>query len=168
MSYTLHIGDQLQADGELINLLKNKHYKFVMRFLDANYRFIFCTEQSGAAFDSCIDWCAQNSGNLENAKEVLIQLFDKFYCSLPQSAQERFADLAKEIGYDPKGTKSRHLTEAYRDWLAFCTTTLVFWMGRVRAYLADIRLLQRPAREQWALLCQSLKKGVSYMLIEKL
>jgi hypothetical protein len=40
MSFTLDIGDQLQADSELIDLLRIKNYKFIIKFLDTNFRFI--------------------------------------------------------------------------------------------------------------------------------
>jgi len=145
MFYTLDIGDHLQAHDELINLLQRRNYKFILKLLDTNYRIIFCTDQSGAAFDSCIDWCAQNAGNLEDAKQVLIRLFDTFYPCLPSLVKDDLAYLAEEIGYDPSRTTSSKSKWPYRELIASGSTALASLIRQARKYAAKVRI--RSARE---------------------
>jgi hypothetical protein len=163
MSYSLHIGDQLQADDELIDLLKRKNYEFILRFLDANYRFIFCTEQSGAAFDSCIDWCAQNAGNLEDAKQALVWLFGTFYPDLPPPVKDNLAYLAEDIGYDPSKSTSSKPKWLYRKLIAFGTTGVAYMILQGRKYPAALRVRPGLFRERWAYFRQSLEQRVSYI-----
>jgi hypothetical protein len=163
MSFTFDIGDQLQADSELIDLLKNKNYKFIIKFLDTNFRFIFCTQQSGAAFDSCVDWCAQNAGNLEDAKQALVRLFDTFYPDLPSPVRDKLAYLAEEIGYDPSKTSSFKPKRLYRDLVASGAGCFATMMPQGRKYLAVLRVRPGVFRERWSYFRQSLEKRVSYI-----
>jgi hypothetical protein len=163
MSFTLDIGDQLEADSELIDLLKKKNYRFLIKFLDTNYRFIFCTQQSGAAFDSCIDWCAQNAGNLEDAKQVLVRLFDTFYPCLPPSVKDDLAYLAEEIGYDPSKPPFSRPKRLHRELVTAGTTGLAAIKSQGRKYLAFLRVRLSFFRERWAYFRQSLEKRVSFI-----
>jgi len=161
MSFTLDIGEQLQADSELIDLLKNKNYRFLIKFLDTNYRFIFCTQQSGAAFDSCVDWCAQNAGNLEDAKQVLVPLFDTFYSCLPPPVKDDLAYLAEEIGYDPSKAPFSKPKRLHRELVTSSITGFAAIIPQGRKYLALVRLRLSFFRERWAYFRQSLEKRVS-------
>jgi hypothetical protein len=139
MSYTLHIDEQLQADGELIKHLKSKKYKFVLRFFNASYGFNFRNDQSGAVFESCIDFCAQNAGTLDEAKQALLGLFETFYEDLPPSVRENLAYLGDEIGYRPKQTNLQKCQQAYRKQVSSATTALTSTLVRMRALFAQLR-----------------------------
>jgi hypothetical protein len=44
MPYTLHIDERLRANGDLVNHVKARHYRLVLRFFKANYLFYFLTD----------------------------------------------------------------------------------------------------------------------------
>jgi hypothetical protein len=139
MSYTLHIDEQLQADGELVHHLRMKNYKFILKFFNASYGFNFRTDQSGAVFESCVDFCAQNAGNVDDAKQVLIRLFETFYDGLPPSVQEDLAYLGDEIGYDPKQTKLQKLKQVCSEKLSIAATTLTSTLRKIRVLMVQAR-----------------------------
>jgi hypothetical protein len=138
MSYTLHIDEQLQADEELVNQLRMKNHKFILKFFNASYGFSFRTDQSGAVFESCVDFCAQNAGNVDDAKQVLIRLFETFYEALPPSVQEDIAYLGDEIGYDSKQTKLQKL-KVCSEKLSIAATTLTSTLRKIRILMAQAR-----------------------------
>jgi hypothetical protein len=157
MSYTLHIDEQLQADGELVNHLRMKNYKFLLKFINASYGFNFRTDQSGAVFESCVDFCAQNAGNVDDAKQVLLRLFETFYDDLPSPVQENLAYLGDEIGYDPKRTKLEKLKQLCSEKLSIAGTGLTSMLGKVQVlmvtarnkFVRNIRLLQPQSGEHF-------------------
>jgi hypothetical protein len=109
MTDTRTVNNDLTTDEELFVFLANKDYKGLMRAIDKDYRLRFSTEQSGDAFDDCIDWCAQNAGGLEPAKQVLLELFNNFYRQLPVPVRDNLAHLAEEIGYSlPNVVQLKH------------------------------------------------------------
>lgn len=93
------ITDNLEVEQKLIILLRNHNYKFLLRFFDHQFGFKFRTEQSGATFTTCIDWCARNGGNIDAVKRLVLLIFDRFYRYLPASVREDFADMAEEVGF---------------------------------------------------------------------
>jgi len=145
MSYTLHIDDHLQSDEQLVILLKNKNYKFIIRFLDTSYRFNFSTEGSGATFERCIDWCARNAGDLEDARQVLQRLFATFYPHLPLSVRESLAYLAEEIGYDPNRTGFNKCKALSKDLLSSGTALSSRIALRARNYVQALKIKRRSA-----------------------
>jgi hypothetical protein len=93
------VAQDLNVEEKLIILLKNRNYRFILRFFDNQFGFRIRTEQSGATFGTCIDWCAQNAGKVEEVHKVLLLMFDKFYRYLPPNVRDDFAELAAEVGY---------------------------------------------------------------------
>src|SRR5580704_15632413 len=98
------ITGDLQADAQIIRLLHARDDAGLLKFIDAQYAVKFVMEQTGASFEDCIDWCAQNAGGVDNAKRVLLLLFDRYYLHLPKPVQVDLRYLAEEIGYHPKPT----------------------------------------------------------------
>jgi hypothetical protein len=139
MSYTLHIDEQLQADGELVNHLRMKNYKFVLKFFNASYGFNFRTDQSGAVFESCVDFCAQHAGNVDDAKQVLLRLFETFYDGLPLRVQEDLAYLGDEIGYYPNQTKLQKLKQMYNEKVSIAATALTSMLRKVQVLMVQAR-----------------------------
>jgi hypothetical protein len=99
----LTTGDLL-ADAQVILLLHARDDAGLLRFIDAQYGVKFVMEQTGASFEDCIDWCAQNAGGVDNAKRVLLLLFERYYLRLPTRVQADLRYLAEEVGYDPRQT----------------------------------------------------------------
>ena len=139
MSFTLHIDEQLQADDELVNHLRMKNYKFILKFFNASYGFNFRTDQSGAVFESCVDFCAQNAGNVDDAKQILLRVFETFYDDLPSPVQEDFAYLGDEIGYDPKQTQLQKLKQVCSEKLSIAATAPTLLLRKVQALMARAR-----------------------------
>ena len=103
------ITDNLEVEQKLIILLRNHHYKFLLRFFDHQFGFKFRTEQTGETFAACIDWCAQNGGKIDEVKHLVLMIFNRFYRYLPVSVRDDFADMAEEVGY----TRQQPLFHAY-------------------------------------------------------
>jgi hypothetical protein len=103
------ITDNLEVEQKLIILLRNHHYKFLLRFFDHQFGFKFRVEQSGEAFSTCIDWCARNGGKIDDVKNLVLMIFNRFYRYLPVSVRDDFADMAEEVGY----TRQQPLVDAY-------------------------------------------------------
>jgi hypothetical protein len=141
MPYTLHIDERLRANGDLVNHVKARHYRLVLPFFKANYLFYFLTDQSGSVFESCVDFCAETAGNVDDAKQVLIRLFDAFFKQLPTSVQERLAYLGEEIGYDPERTNLQKLKRVCGEIIS--ATTIV-----LRSMLAELGLLMVRTRRK--------------------
>jgi hypothetical protein len=146
MSYTLQIDEQLQADEQLVNHLKMKNYEFILKFFNTSYGFNFCTDRSGAVFESCVDFCAQNAGNVDDAKQVLLRLFETFYEGLPPPVQEDLAYLGDEVGYDPTQT-NRQLKLVWSGKLSM-TVALTSMLRKVQELMMQARSkrfsLRRP------------------------
>ena len=98
------ITGDLQADAQIIRLLHARDDAGLLKFIDAQYAVKFVMERTGASFEDCIDWCAQNAGGVDNAKRVLLLLFERYYLRLPTPVQADLRYLAEEIGYRPKQT----------------------------------------------------------------
>jgi hypothetical protein len=142
MTDTRSIDDDLQTEDQLLSLLRGKNYEVLMQLIDKDYRQQFCTEQSGEAFEDCVDWCAQNAGGLENAKQVLLQLFDRFYRQLPSPVRDNLAYLAEEIGYCPWRPRLSQLKERSIEGVATAKTAFNVMVKQVQDYVAEIR--RRP------------------------
>ena len=94
----------LLADAQVIHFLDSQDYPALLKFIDAQYGVKFVLERTGASFEDCIDWCAQNAGGIDHARQVVYLLFDRYYLHLPRSVQAEFLYLAEEVGYDPNPT----------------------------------------------------------------
>ena len=127
---------------ELFVFLTNKDYQGLMRAIDKDYRLQFSTEESGEAFEDCVDWCAQNAGGLERAKQLLLELFKTFYSQLPQPVKDKLAYLAEEIGYShPNVVQLRHMaTEKDAPTRKFFNV----WVKQVQDYMAEIQARRQP------------------------
>jgi hypothetical protein len=144
MTDTRLIDDDLQTEDQLLILLRNKNYNDLMHFVDRDYRQQFRTEQSGETFEDCVDWCAQNAGGLENAKQVLVELFAKFYRQLPPPVRDNLAYLAEEIGYSPSRPRLSQLKERSIEGVATTKTAFNVMVKQVQDYVAEIRRRPEP------------------------
>lgn len=144
MTDTLLIYEHMQTEDQLFILLRNKNYKFLLHFIDVNYRLKFRTEQSGESFESCIDWCAQNAGGVENARQVLLQLFAKFYRQLPSPVKNDLAYLAEEIGYVHSSPNIYRLKDRSKELAVDAKTAFNVMVKQVQDYVAEIRLRKKP------------------------
>jgi hypothetical protein len=110
MTYSRAVNNET-TEQALFVFLVNKDYQGLMRAIDKDYRLQFSTEESGEAFEDCIDWCAQNAGGLEPARQLLLELFKTFYSQLPEPVRDNLAYLAEEIGYShPNVVQLTHLS----------------------------------------------------------
>jgi hypothetical protein len=127
---------------ELFVFLTNKDYKGLMRAIDKDYRLQFTTEESGEAFEDCIDWCAQNAGGLESAKQLLLELFKTFYSQLPQQVKDNLASLAEEIGYSHANVIQLAQLSTEKD----APTRKFFnvWVKQIQDYMAEIQARRQP------------------------
>jgi hypothetical protein len=137
MSYTLPVEERLYSDGDLIRSIKEKNYRVVLNFFNTNYIFYFVTDQSGAVFETCVDFCAQTAGSMEDAKRLLIRLFETFYDKLPAAVQENLAYLIEEVGYEP--TKLKRLKRICGDVVPTVVIALASLRRNIHALLAQSR-----------------------------
>jgi hypothetical protein len=154
------IVNNLTTEEELFVFLANKDYKSLMRAIDKDYRLQFSTEQSGDAFDDCIDWCAQNAGGLEPAKQVLLELFNNFYSQLPVPVRDNLVYLAEEIGYSPPIVVQ--LKHRSTETGAHTRKAFNVMVKQVQDYMAEIR-----ARRQLQVSTRFHKPTVPLARIEK-
>jgi hypothetical protein len=127
---------------ELFGFLTNKDYKGLMRVIDKDYRLQFSAEESGEAFEDCIDWCAQNAGGLELAKQLLLELFKTFYNELPEPVKDNLAYLAEEIGYSHANVIQ--LTHLSTEKDAPTRKFFNVWVKQVQDYMAEIQARRLP------------------------
>ena len=144
MTDTLIADNDQQSEGRLLSLLRDKHYSYVIHLIDRDYRERFRTEQSGESFEDCIDWCAQNAGGLENAKLVLLELFNKFYRQLPEPVRDNLAYLALEIGYSHSRPNFARLKERSIEKVGATKTAFNTMVKHVQDYVAELRRRREP------------------------
>jgi len=144
MTDTLLIDDNLQTEDQLIIILRNKNYKVLLHFIEVNYRSKFRTEQSGESFESCIDWCAQNAGTVEDVKQVLLQMFAKFYRQLPSPVKANLAYLAEEIGYTNSSPHLARLKDRSKKLTSATKTAYNVMVKQVQDYVAELRQRRGP------------------------
>lgn len=138
------VDDDLQTEDQLLILLHNKDYKVLMNLIGKDYRQQFRAEQSGELFEDCVDWLAQNAGGLENAKQVLLELFARFYRQLPAPVRDNLAYLAEEIGYSPSRPNLSQLKERSIEGVAATKTAFNVMVKQVQDYVAEIRRRREP------------------------
>jgi hypothetical protein len=139
------IEDDLYIEGQLLTLLCNKKYKDLVHLIDEEYGRQFRAEKSGETFEDCVDWCAQNAGGLENAKQVLSELFKKFYGQLPAQVRDNLAYLAEEIGYSPQYFhRLSLLRESSKDRVGATKTSFNVMVKQVLDYMTEIRQRREP------------------------
>ena len=114
MSVTAEITGELYADAQLILFLENHDYTGLLKFIDAQYGLKFVIEQTGASFEDCLDWCAQNAGSIDDARHVLRLLFERYYLQLPRPVQADLLYLAEEVGYGSRRTRLDELKSLCR------------------------------------------------------
>jgi hypothetical protein len=136
--------EDLQTEEQLLMYLRHKDYKVLMHLIGRDYRQQFRTEQSGEAFEDCVDWCAQNAGGLENAKLVLLELFGQFYRQLPAPVRDNLAYLAEEIGYSPARPSLSQLKERSIEGVTATKTAFNVMVKQVQDYVAEIRRRREP------------------------
>jgi len=141
MSETRQITSDLNADAQVILFLQNKDYLGLLKFFDFQYGLRFMMERTGASFEDCIDWCAQNAGGIDNARHVLLLLFERYYPHLPTPVQADLLYLADEVGYAPKQPKFHELRGVCRAEIKRSTTRAVS-MARAARMLLGMRLLR--------------------------
>jgi hypothetical protein len=141
MTYSRAVNNET-TEQALFVFLVNKDYQGLMRAIDKDYRLQFSTEESGEAFEDCIDWCAQNAGGLEPARQLLLELFKTFYSQLPEPVRDNLAYLAEEIGYShPNVVQLTHLsTENDAPTRKFFNV----WVKQVQDYMAEIHARRQP------------------------
>jgi|SRR4029077_4572263 hypothetical protein len=142
MTDTLRIDDRAQS--ELLALLRSKNYRLLVHLIDRDNRQQFRTEESGEAFESCVDWCAQNAGGLEDAKQVLLELFARFYHQLPTPVRDNLAYLAEEIGYSPSRPSIAQLRERSLEGVVATKSAFNVMVKQVQDYVAEIRKRKDP------------------------
>jgi hypothetical protein len=167
MTEAVHTRPNRQTDEELTSILRDKDYKTILDFLDTNWRYTFQTEQSGETFENWIDWCAQKSGNVEDAKQILLQLFARFYKQLPLVPKANLSYLADEIGYTPTRARLLKIKYFYKDLFASITTALRSTKTRARRALVSMRTPHLP-QVQVAYFRRPSAQRSSYMPIEDL
>ena len=143
MTDILFVDDNPPTEDELITLLRNKNYNHLMRFLDINYRSKFRAEQSGESFENCINWCSQNTSNLENAKEVVLRLFDRYYRQLPLPV-ENLKYLAEEVGYAHSNSNLSKLKDRSKGLATVTKTAYNVMVKQVQDYAAELRQRRQP------------------------
>jgi hypothetical protein len=104
MSDNFRSGEDWIIEEKLTRLLKRKKYKAILGLLSSQYGFKLCTEQSGATFEDCVDWCARKSRDIQEGAQILRLLFKRFYLYLPEHVRYKYAQLAAEVGYDAEIT----------------------------------------------------------------
>ena len=152
----MHLGtSDLHADAQVVLFLHDHDYAGLMQFIDAQYGSRFMVEQTGASFEACIDWCAQNAGGIDNAKYVLLLLFDRYYRQLPSPVQSDLLDLAEELGFDTKPPDLDELKVLCRPRLKRRTTRAVSLIRTARMLLSmgllrfSMTLVPKTGVEQW-------------------
>jgi hypothetical protein len=163
MTDTWTVNNDLTTEEELFVLLENKDYKGLMRAIDKDYRLQFSTEQSGDAFEDCIDWCAQNAGGLEPAKHVLLELFNSFYSQLPVPVRDNLAYLAEEIGYSLPGVVQWKSRSTKKD--APTRNAFNVMVKQVQDYMAEIRARRQP--QVSARFCFSKTADIAHLLLPR-
>jgi len=143
MSEMQQITGDLHADAQVILFLHNQDYLGLLKFIDAQYGLKFVMEQTGASFEDCIDWCAQNAGGIDNAKRVLRLLFDRYYDHLPKPVQTDLLYLAEEIEYDPRRTKLDALKTLCRAEIKLAVTRVASFTRVARALLRNVQLKRK-------------------------
>lgn len=144
MSNTFFVDDNPQTEDQLLIFLRKKNYDLLIRFFETNYRFNFHTEQSGESFENCINWCAQNAGNLQNAKEVVLRLFIRFYHQLPSPVRENLEYLAEEVGYTRTGPNLSKLKDRSKELAVATKTAYNVMVKQVQDYMAELRQRREP------------------------
>ena len=150
MSEMQEITDNLHADAQVILFLHNTDYRGLLKFVDAQYGLKFITEQTGASFEDCIDCCAQNAGGTDNARQVLLLLFERYYLDLPKPVQADLLYLAEEVGYDPQRTKLDELKALCRPAIYRGAAKAVSLTQAVRMFLRSMQVkrTERAARSR--------------------
>lgn len=143
MSETQEIISDLCADARIILFLHDNDDPGLLQFIDAQYGLKFMTEQTGASFEDCIDWCAQNAGGIENAKRVLLLLFERFYLHLPRPVQADLLYLAVEVGFDPKPSNLHELKALCRAQIKRGASGAVSFSRLAWLLLSNMRLKLR-------------------------
>jgi len=105
MSEMHEIAADLHAESQVILFLYNRDIRGLFRLIDAQYGLKFMMQQTGEAFEECVDLCAQHAGGIEDARHILFRLFDRYFLRLPKPAQENLLYLAEEVGYYPNPNK---------------------------------------------------------------
>src|SRR5215469_12510347 len=132
--------DDLYIEDQLLVLICNKKYKDLVHLIYEEYGQQFRTEKTGEAFEDCVDWCAQNAGSLENAKQVLSELFRKFYGQIPVQVRDNLAYLAEEIGYSPQYFHTLSLLkDRSKDRVGATKTAFNVMVKQVLDYVTEIR-----------------------------
>jgi hypothetical protein len=139
MSEVREIVSDLHADAQVILFLHRGDYSGLLKFIDAQYGLRFMMERTGASFEDCIDWCAQNAGSVETARHVLRLLFDRYYPRLPKPVQDDLLYLAEEVGYDPKRTTLDELKALCRPEIRRGPAKMVSLTGLARQLLSNTR-----------------------------
>lgn len=137
------VTSDLYADAQVILFLHNQDDLGLLRFIDTQYGLKFAMEQTGASFEDCIDWCAQNAGGIDNAKRVLRLLFERYYVDLPKPVQADLLYLAEELEYDPRRTKLDELKRLCRAEVKLSVTRVVSLAWAVRALLRNVQLKRK-------------------------
>jgi hypothetical protein len=150
MSEMQEIADNLHADAQVILFLHKRDYRGLLKFIDAQYGLKFIMEQTGASFEDCIDCCAQNAGGIDNARQVLLLLFERYYLDLPKPVRADLLYLAEEVGYDPKRTKLDELKALCRPVINRGAANAVSLTQVVRVFLRSIQVKrkERAARSR--------------------
>jgi hypothetical protein len=125
------------TDAEVTALLRSKNYRLLLKFLKSNCRETFRTEQSGETFEKWVNWCARNSRNVADAKEILRLIFAEFYVKLPMIARVNLSHIAYEIGYDHSKFNFAKFKYLSREVLASGGTFLASIAMRVWDYAAS-------------------------------
>jgi len=138
------VRSEKQAEEYLLTLLQDKNYAFLVHLINRDYGNQFRTEQSGEAFEDCVDWCAQNAGGIENAKLVLLELFAKFFHQLPMPVRDNLAYLAEEIGFSLSRPNLAQLKDRSKDRVSATKTAFNVMVKQVQDYVAEIRRRPEP------------------------
>jgi hypothetical protein len=137
------VTSDLYADAQVILFLHSQDDLGLLRFIDTQYGLKFAMEQTGASFEDCIDWCAQNAGGIGNAKRVLRLLFERYYLHLPEPVQADLLYLAEELEYDPRRTKLDELKRLCRAEVKLSVARVVSLAWAVRALLRNVQLKRK-------------------------
>jgi hypothetical protein len=144
MSAAIRIDDDLPTEDQLLILLRNRKHKVLLHYIDVHCRLKFRTEQSGASFESCIDWCAQNAGDVDDAKQLVLQLFAIFYRQLPSPVKANLAYLVEEIGYIATRPKLYRLKVRTMELAAATGAAIAVKVEQIQDYVAEIRSRRKP------------------------
>jgi hypothetical protein len=140
MSEIREMTGDLHADAQVIRFLHNRDYGELLAFIDARYGLKFMMERTGASFEDCIDWCAQNAGGIDNARHVLLLLFERYYLHLPKPVQDDLLYLAEEVGYDPKQTRLDELKALCRAEIKRGAPKMVSLTQAARMLVSSLRV----------------------------